>query len=801
MKADAMSSDGPHLALYRTVVNDAVAHSDHLMARVVESTRRVLQAREDAAHTVGERHALVEARRQLNKLESVLCERYPKALQQALAEGLSQDVVRSLFTVHFDQLELMDEAQVSESVERARAQQLVVTASEAPLADLNALICAAQGLAVVNPDRNPLRPELYVQALQAVVSQMQVSHLVRRDWMWHMADALGRELRAFYQDLVVQLQAAGVRPASYAIRQSSGAYAYVGPSASGPRTGQAPGFAPEPSPVARDDARGQPRLDQQMATPPSGVGVPRGAKAHDDSFLTLDRLRRLLAGELGDTQSPARPESFSEQFSREFDARAAEHEAPISDFQVTVPAAFEALKEMNQVGRMMERLGTQRVRAAVPGQPASTATNASPGVSGGGALGLGQALSLEVVALMVDNIARDSRLLAPVQDLVKQLEPTLLQLALVDPRFFSDKEHPARRLLQEITDRSLAFESVDSRGFASYMQPLLDIAQPLATMTIQSEEPFSQVLSQLSVAWAERERVRQEERRRAVEALQRAEQRNLLAAKMARDIGLLPQVSAVPAEVFAFLRGPWVQVMAQASMNDDGGHNDPGRYRELVDALLWSAQPELTRKNVAKLVRLIPKLLNKLREGLAMIDYPATQTSAFFELLMKLHQQAFRATPAGTREARPEPVSKVVLRDDVEPWIAPSEARETGFMESVVDSVADELAATDVAPQDMLAVPEPASSPLDVHRMAIGAWVELLVAGSWERTQLSWASPHGTLFLFANSYGGTQSMTRRLLDKLLAQGAMRVISEQTVVAGALDAVAQVAMRNSVDVKL
>ena len=186
-----------------------------------------------------------------------------------------------------------------------------------------------------------------------------------------------------------------------------------------------------------------------------------------------------------------------------------------------------------------------------------------------------------------------------------------------------------------------------------------------------------------------------------------------------------------------------------------------------------------------------------------MIDYPATQTSAFFDLLIKLHQQAFRVAPAGAPEPGSKPARKVVLRDDDEPWIAPSEARESGFMESAVDSVADDHPVTDAEPADMLAATQASEpvSPMDVSRMAIGAWVELLVAGSWERTQLSWASPHGTLFLFTNAYGGTQSMTRRSLDKLLTQGAMRVISQQTVVEGALDAVAQVAMRNSVDVKL
>ena len=85
--------------------------------------------------------------------------------------------------------------------------------------------------------------------------------------------------------------------------------------------------------------------------------------------------------------------------------------------------------------------------------------------------------------------------------------------------------------------------------------------------------------------------------------------------------------------------------------------------------------------------------------------------------------------------------------------------------------------------------------------MAIGTWVDLLVSGKWERTQLSWIGPHGTLFLFTSAYGRTQSMTQRLLDKLVAQGAMRVISQQTVVEGALDAVAEAALRNSVDIRL
>jgi hypothetical protein len=43
------------------------------------------------------------------------------------------------------------------------------------------------------------------------------------------------------------------------------------------------------------------------------------------------------------------------------------------------------------------------------------------------------------------------------------------------------------------------------------------------------------------------------------------------------------------------------------------------------------------------------------------------------------------------------------------------------------------------------------------------------------RTQLTWASPNGTLFLFTSPDGSTQSMTRRMRDKLAGEGTLRVV--------------------------
>jgi len=219
--------------------------------------------------------------------------------------------------------------------------------------------------------------------------------------------------------------------------------------------------------------------------------------------------------------------------------------------------------------------------------------------------------------------------------------------------------------------------------------------------------------------------------------------------------------------------------------------------------LLWSTHPELTRRNIAKLTRLVPLLLGNLREGLETIHYPATKTSVFLEALMGLHQQAFRLAkqPAAPQPPASEvvaaPSTRPHLVDDGNPWVAPEEAQASNFID-LPDMSADHAALPPALTADSAAADDADVAAPVLSTLALGSWVELWVNDQWVRTQLTWASPHGTLFLFTNAQGATQSMTRRSGDKLVAAGHLRVISSRPVVDGALNAVAQMALRNSVN---
>lgn len=56
--------------------------------------------------------------------------------------------------------------------------------------------------------------------------------------------------------------------------------------------------------------------------------------------------------------------------------------------------------------------------------------------------------------------------------------------------------------------------------------------------------------------------------------------------------------------------------------------------------------------------------------------------------------------------------------------------------------------------------------------LSIGEWVRITAGHGTVRTQLTWCSPHQTLFLFTQADGNTRTMTRRMVVKSLANGSL-----------------------------
>ena len=278
--------------------------------------------------------------------------------------------------------------------------------------------------------------------------------------------------------------------------------------------------------------------------------------------------------------------------------------------------------------------------------------------SGHGSAGAGHAmvrtLAAEVVTLMLRGIAEDTRLLAPIRDMVQQLKPALLHLASTEPRFFADRHNPARRLLDVISARSLAFASEQDAGFAAFALQV--------HLTVQSMQPLSDSLPErIADRVLQLESFDSADPVPAMRSRVHAEQRHRLAARIVAEIRGHEDFARAPALVKRFLLGPWAHAIAHARLQADMPGPMPlpsdapaRRYRDILGDLLWSSQLAQASQNRARLIRVVPQVLRTLREGLDAIDFPRAQAESFFQALMGLHEAAYKAQRSeGFRIPRP----------------------------------------------------------------------------------------------------------------------------------------------------
>lgn len=633
--------------------------------------------------------------------------------------------------VRFDDFQFLEDEQIDANIEFALTEQEVQLAVDDVLPALNALVSTLLGWVTVHAHLNPLKPESFVHALREMLSKHVPQAQDRAALMTPAAGLLGASLRQLYKELADWLRTQGIEPAG-PIKASGGA--------SGLRGG-----APENSATR--------------------------------TLLTLDKLRKLLSGELD-----LGPQAGG----------------GTNDFTHTVPASFVALEDLKLVEPMMKRLAARASQSTAP-RPL-----VPPGLSGSRAAVrehaqskyLGRQLGEEVVRLMLENLTQDRRLLAAVRRSLTSMEPMLIKLSQSDARFFSERQHPARQFLDKMTHRSLGFSSEDEPGFASF-QAAFDHAIGVLSGGEGDAAAFAKVLGQLQDEWARDEHDQRQRAEEAARGLLHAEQRNLLAQRLAADFVLRLENKAVPEMVSMFLRGPWAQVVAEAQLLCVDGAGDAEGYLGLVDDLIWSVRLRLARRNRARLVQMVPGMLVKMRQGLGLISYPQERMAVFFDELITFHEQAFdSARPssptqdATTAAAQESAVRSVGLPPD-ELWMVEDEAADSGYLDELPPMPMEEI--------DHPEMPDPADQQSwSADSLNTGSWVDLALGGQWVRAELTWASPHRSLFMFISGGGMAHSMSRRTMDRLRSFGLIRLVSDGRVMDNALDAVAQVALRNDLE---
>jgi hypothetical protein len=348
---------------------------------------------------------------------------------------------------------------------------------------------------------------------------------------------------------------------------------------------------------------------------------------------------------------------------------------------------------------------------------------------------------------------------------IARLQIPVLKAAMLDRNFFSQPNHPVRRMLDAIATLSVHLPN-NEEGNAR-----LEAISEVVSRVIEN---FEQDISVFDSAATELEAMSSTLEETLEETVDASLQQDIVQIKQFERSELAPVIvhdfinralkdQPVSDAVREFLRRDWAQLLTKDYVTDgeQGAHFNS--HIETMRELVWSVQPKADMDARLMLVRILPGLLKRLREGVTQIELPAKLSDHFFANLVILHANAVRpsAQPVPLPEPSPEVIAEIAAQTEAV---------------AAVEMATPDAAAEAKSPEFEDAFTQRART------LNKGDWVEFHYEdGTFRWARLGWISGVKSTYLFSDQDGMNSFSIglHRLADKL-RKGEAEVVERKSI---------------------
>ncbi|BCO31838.1 hypothetical protein TspCOW1_19410 [Thiohalobacter sp. COW1] len=405
------------------------------------------------------------------------------------------------------------------------------------------------------------------------------------------------------------------------------------------------------------------------------------------------------------------------------------------------------------------------------------------------------ALIIDVVSMLFDYILDDRDIPDPMKALIGRLQIPMLKIAMQDQAFFNRKSHPARRLLNALAEAAAGWNP-DDRDSTLY-QTVESIVQRVQTEFDDDVALFEELLEELEAFMAEEAERASEQEAASTGLLRSKEQLHYAKQYVEEEIAHRTRNLSLPAFIRSFMVNYWKNYLLVMLVREGDGSLEWKRALTVTDNLLWSIRPKLASER-DRLVRMLPGLLESLREGMELVAMSDDSYQAFLSQLGDLHAQVVQQARA---DAGAEAGEQALSTAD--PLAADPLAEDIDDVDEQVDELADAMDAEAHAAAHATLhrlLDEQGLGELDVEEIILdesgdehevmedeftemarslqqGGWVEFVrESGETVRAKLTWISPVTGSYLFTNRKGLKEAdMTLQGLAAEFRRGSARPI--------------------------
>ncbi|WP_426305642.1 DUF1631 domain-containing protein [Acidovorax facilis] len=385
----------------------------------------------------------------------------------------------------------------------------------------------------------------------------------------------------------------------------------------------------------------------------------------------------------------------------------------------------------------------------------------------------GEKAIIEVVALMFQSILAEDRIPPAVRVWFARLQVPVLRVALAEPEFFSNLNHPARQLIDRMGACVMGFDATSINGSALEAE-IRRVVQVIEQYPETGRRVFQLVYDEFE-KFLSKFLTEKQATSRLVTVAQQVEQKETLAIQYTIELRTMLRDMPVRDEIREFLFKTWAEVLALSAVRDGPQHADTISLKRTAADLVWAASAKPNRSDRAQVIQNLPGLLQRLRQGLALMGVNGAPQDAQIKILTDTLADAFLSKTASIPQTHIDAMAKRLanLEDFISdatlgdmPLNADNIEMMLGIDASSIHVVADNGAPVEDA---MVAW---------AQELQPGTWYTLDHNGASAQVQYAWQSQRKQLHLFAAVDGSSYLIQLRRLAAYLQAGLLVAQDEE-----------------------
>lgn len=272
--------------------------------------------------------------------------------------------------------------------------------------------------------------------------------------------------------------------------------------------------------------------------------------------------------------------------------------------------------------------------------------------------------TVDLVGMIFRFMLDDGKIPDLVKSLLSHLHTPYLKLALLDPRFLDDQQHPARVLLNQMAETGMRWVGDEKDRVA--LPKLRSVVDTILRGFIDDASLFERLLDDFSRFREGLEKRSEMVERRNREAQEGIERLSGARQKAVQEIAERSRGFSVPLPIQQLLEKPWADFLAFNYLRNGEQSLSWKAALKVVDGVLWSVQGGSNRSR-DEFQRHRQQLEQSIAEGLRTIGYDSEAGQELLRALLEAQELAFKGEPIASP---PPPMPAAEIEPPAEPMLA-----------------------------------------------------------------------------------------------------------------------------------